>query len=497
MTLWESKGCVLHLGDCLEVMRGFAESSVDAIVTDPPYELGFMGKQWDASGIAYRVELWEAALRVLKPGGHLLAFGGTRTYHRMACAIEDAGFEIRDSLHWLYGSGFPKSLDVSKAIDKARDDRADVLRVTAFLAAARDAAGKTNAEMDAEVWRLNGRKGTPGEAWQAAEVVGERTTGIGTGRGPTALMRDGDRRLRAPNSDDAERWKGWGTALKPAHEPIVLARKPLIGTVARNVLEHGTGALNIDACRIGTETLAATTRGVSRIGTFEDADGNVTPERVGRWPANVLLDEAAARELDAQSGESRSAGGSGPASKNWRGDGRTVGAGLSGATGGFGDFGGASRFFYVAKPSRAERDIGCEDLTHEVVNEATPPGSAGANSPRAGAGRLGAVRNHHPTVKPVELMRHLVRLVTPPGGVVLDPFMGSGTTAFAAWLEFRNFVGIERDEKYIAIAQRRAKARAAQGHLFEHIRAPVEEDIAAEVDEEPTTEPATEQAELF
>ena len=346
------KGWALHHGDCLQVLPSLPEASADAVVTDPPYELGFMGETWDASGIAYRVELWAAVLRVLKTGAHLLSFGGTRTYHRMTCAIEDAGFEIRDSLHWIYGTGFPKSLNL------------------------------------------------------------------------------GD---------------GLGTALKPGHEPIVLARKPLVGTVAANVAAHGTGALNVDACRIGTQTLSQEEwnrkgsggRGSERVGQISDSQraayaAGLIPVPSGRWPANVLLDDDAAAELDAQSGTSTSTGGS-------RGGKRGLDFGMQAQPDfkpGKGDTGGASRFFYVAKPSRAERDMGGAD-------------------------------NTHPTVKPVELMQYLVRLVTPKGGVVLDPFLGSGTTAAAAWLEFRDFIGIEREESYVAIAAQRATARAAQRSLFD------------------------------
>jgi hypothetical protein len=283
------------------ILPTLPDASLDACVCDPPYELGFMGKKWDSTGIAYDVTLWREVLRVLKPGAHLVAFGGTRTYHRMACAIEDAGFEIRDQLAWCYGSGFPKSMDVAKAIDKAtvRDlktgdlvfgkDTAAVYAVTGFIRAARDAAGKSNAEidalfglngmaghwtsaasqpqvpqweqwlqikallaasdeMDAEVWRLNGRKGKPGEAFELREVVGEHRSpvpGLGGERFEFTT-----RAITAPATDAARAWQGWCTALKPAWEPIVLARKPLPGTVAENVITFGTGALNVDASRV-------------------------------------------------------------------------------------------------------------------------------------------------------------------------------------------------------------------------------------------------------
>lgn len=394
-------------GDCRERLKDLPDACIDSVVTDPPYELGFMGKKWDATGIAYDVALWREVLRVLKPGGHLLAFGGTRTYHRMACAIEDAGFEVRDSLMWLYATGFPKSLDVSKAIDK-----------------------------DAGHWR--GKAG--------AVLSGNVAMSAGNYE-------------RTPKGDPvtAAAWSGWGTALKPAHEPIVLARKPLTGTVAANVLEHGTGALNIDGCRIGDNGggwggggSALFEGGLSRVG------GDARPTQ-GRWPANVLLSEEAAADLDAQSGYSKSP------KKVTRGASRSGNSGL-GQLGRqedvpcYDDDGGASRFFYVCKPSRREREAGCELLPAKTGAEVVEreEGSAGVNNPRAGAGRTAKeVRNGHPTVKPIMLMRYLVRLITPPGGVVLDPFCGSGTTGCAAVMEGFDFLGLEREQGYVSIAESR------------------------------------------
>jgi len=330
-------------GDCLEALKGIPSETVDAVVTDPPYELGFMGKAWDASGIAYSVELWRECLRVLKPGGHLLAFSGSRTYHRMASAIEDAEFEIRDQIMWIYGSGFPKSLDVSKAIDKAAGAEREVI---------------------SQCKRTGKDAGTYG-----------------------AMM--GDNFITAPATEAAKAWDGWGTALKPAHEPICVARKPLCGTVAANVLAHGVGGLNIDGCRVGEEVRHASFtsfkachgNGLGRPGTAEARRGTQgdPKEYVGRWPANVIMDEEA--------GEG----------KEW------------------------SRFFYCPKASRSER------------------------------GEF----NNHPTVKPIDLMRYLVRLVSPVCSVVLDPFMGSGTTGVACALESREFIGIEREPEYLAIANKR------------------------------------------
>jgi hypothetical protein len=469
---------VLH-GDSLDVLATLEDQSVDAVVTDPPYELGFMGRRWDSSGIAYRVDLWADVLRVLKPGGHLLAFGGTRTWHRLACAIEDAGFEIRDSIAWMYGSGFPKSLDVSKAIDKARDDRPDILRVTSEIARLRDLAGLTNRDLgdacgfatmaghwtstnsqpavprveqwavlrdmlnpdpwiDDEVWRLNGRKGTPGDAWQSRPVIGSDTKARSTS-GKSALptltgstvYETWD--ITAPATDAAREWSGWGTALKPAHEPIVVARKPLVGTVAANVLEHGTGALNIDACRIATtETLGRARAGWGNAAVGADNYGNFDSRGVtvegGRWPANVILDPDQAAELDRQSGTLK------PATSRTdtvsRGLFHGGNAGTVYADGG----GGASRFFYVAKAPTKERP------------------------------KVDGVA--HPTVKPVTLMRYLVRLVTPPGGLVLDPFAGSGTTAEACHLEGFRCTLIERDPDYLKLIHARLANTSHQPPLL-------------------------------
>jgi DNA modification methylase len=430
----------LYVGDCVEVMREMDADSVDAVVCDPPYGLEFMGKDWDSfrvddpgtarnrgeragnnggagggdgshpasrkrASVAYgggnRPRTWRCvgcgkrdqfrnahscaegtrwaqelvdpfsapptmlafsewvrqwsleAYRVLKPGGHLLAFGGTRTFHRLTCGIEDAGFEVRDCLSWLYGSGFPKSLDVSKAIDKA--------------------AGA------------------------------------------------------------AREWQGWGTALKPAWEPCVVARKPLVGTVAANVQQHGTGALNIDGCRIAGD-VPQVTQGVDSNGSsyrLRTMAQQSNPHAAGRWPANVAFDEAAAAMLDAQSGERGGGFGVRGASSRIYGG----GDGFTDATGeavGYGDSGGASRFFYTAKASRADRNAG------------------------------GMAENTHPTVKPTDLMRWLVRLVTPPGGVVLDPFAGSGSTLVAARAEGVRAVGIEREDEYARIIA----DRLAQLSLF-------------------------------
>ena len=467
---------MIKLGDVVSVLREYPDNTFDGVLCDPPYGLSFMGKRWDYD--VPSVDLWREVLRVCKPGASLLAAFGSRTYHRGVVRIEDAGWEIRDSIVWMYGSGFPKSLDVSKAIDKVRDDREDILRVTAFVREARDRAGSSNAkideafgthgmaehwtssksqpavptwdqwvalrgllcfddEMDAEVWRLNGRKGEPGEAWKDAEVVGEHEGALPGLAGERFGARETS--IKAPNTDAARLWSGYGTALKPAHEPYVLARKPLDGTVAQNVARWGVGALAIDACRIGDEGRAEEGKTVA-----------------GRWPANVILDEAAGAALDEQTGITSSSDrprfNSGTDSVARGKHKPHVGVGYS-------DSGGASRFFYCAKASRAERDAGCEDLPAKTRAEATgrDEDTAGAKNPRAGAGSIGGSRNHHPTVKPLALCEYLARLILPPKpGVLLVPFAGSGSEVVGAlragWPEV---VGIEREAEYVEIARRR------------------------------------------
>ena len=359
-------------------MAAMDEASVDAIVTDPPYGLasgptsfledatsgrGFMGKEWDRGvpGPAF----WREALRVAKPGAYLLAFGGTRAFHRMAVAIEDAGWEIRDCVCWLYGQGFPKSLN-----------------------------------MESE-------------------------------------------------------WAGWGTALKPAWEPIIMARKPLEGTVAANLLKHGTGALNIDGARVGAEPTVR--RNTAEMGYH---GGNLsasyaTGSPQGRWPANLMHDGSD----EVVAGFPNAGGGNGlPIHAGAFGQHGRYGKATGATTQSYADSGSASRFFYCAKASRADREEGCEQLPTRSGAEATErqEGTAGLNSPRAGASRTAeAVRNHHPTVKPTELMRYLIRLITPPGGTVLDPFMGSGSTGKAAMLEGATFRGCDLDPAYLTIAEAR------------------------------------------
>ena len=382
----------LHHGDCLEVLRRMPDNSVDSIVTDPPYGLSFMGKRWDYDVPA--VEIWAECLRVLKPGGYLLAFAGTRTQHRMAVRIEDAGFEIRDMIAWVYSTGFPKSLDVSKAIDRAAGVEREKVRKPCAATAYSSNAGNMC-------------------PWMArAQELGYTEV-------------DGNE----PATESGRQWSGWGTALKPALEPITVARKPLIGTVAENVLAHGTGALNIDGCRVdGVKDVPASLSNSGGLGWSKGGDMERKQRQNGRWPANLIHDgseEVLAGFPYTKSGALNA--------------GHAQGAGMFGKVGGDsilrdygGDAGSAARFFYCAKASKRDRGEG----------------------------------NNHPTVKPTDLMAYLCRLVTPPGGVVLDPFMGSGSTGKAAVREGFRFIGIEREAEYLAIAQARIKHASQDGRLL-------------------------------
>jgi DNA modification methylase len=605
-----SKPFEIHNTDCRDAMKMMESNSIDSIVTDPPYGLSFMGKGWD-HGVP-GVEFWVEALRVAKPGAHLLAFGGTRTFHRLAVAIEDAGWEIRDTVMWVYGSGFPKSHDVNKAIGKA-------------AGAEREVVGRGKKQGGAS----NGRNSpSVGYACESNEF-----------------------NITAPATDAARQWSGWGTALKPAWEPVIVARKPLVSpcinvldmvecqlrdrgvtggilwkpenasgapkskktkssgstklsepsatsaknaaenetqktgpqtpkssevhgisgakqtpegkgnsrdsmtgdcanvfsqptaesvsaaanpnplssqsttstagerstesksteksmpncgatdsrpdteffvgiatgltgsmatvrinrdsdgmfiwpmnlpksipgkplTVAENVLRYGTGAINVDGCRVGTERLPAITAGQAQIGTFERG-AMVTPEREGRWPANVIHDGS--DEVMGLFPVTHAPGSNG--SKGTKGKGYVGDFGLRAVPQlpSYTDSGSAARFFYCAKASKADRDEGCEELGERTAGECTDRknGSAGMNSPREGAGRTSGSRNHHPTVKPTALMRYLCRLVTPPNGLILDPFMGSGSTGKAAILEGYRFIGIDLEPEYCKIAEAR------------------------------------------
>lgn len=398
----------LLLGDSLERLKELDADSVDAVVTDPPYGLAFMNKHWDYD--VPSVELWREVLRVLKPGGHLLSFGGTRTYHRMVVAIEDAGFEIRDQVMWIYGSGFPKSQDVSKAIDKqAGAERTEVLKSVTRSAPTHAPESISRGEVKPA--------GTPKLEYDVC----------------------------APATPDAKRWQGWGTALKPANEPIVLARKPLEAklTVAANVLKHGTGAINVDASRIEAADQAVLDAAVKRMtgnaannGAFQSSAQIKPNSAQGRWPANVLFDECAAEQLDFANAKELPA-----------------------------------RYFYCAKSSKRERNAGLEGMPEKVSGfQKNGEGTTRlANKAEREAGlthvEIAPRANHHPTVKPIKLMEYLVRMITPPGGIVLDPFMGSGTTGCAAVKLGFQFIGIEREAEYLEIARRRIEHTQTQEEL--------------------------------
>lgn len=437
----------IHNSDCLDVMRGMDANSIDAIVTDPPYGLNFMGKDFDnpkmmgqsaflhgglnnypqdekRKGYAdcdmvkfqsYMTPIFAEALRVSKPGAHILAFGGSRTYHRMACAIEDAGWEIRDCIMWVYGSGFPKSMDVGKAIDK-------------HLGAERKVVGVSN-------------RGS-GASWVKLENHSKGDTGIGMldGSGKTFA-------ITAPASDEAKKWNGYGTCLKPAFEPVIVARKPLDGTVASNVLKWGTGALNIDGCRVPTDDnlnggaysknghrsgLKGDIRNSAGAGMFapgKTVEGEYR-QPLGRFPANLVHDgsDEVLACFPESKGQCGAVKGDEPSELT-----RSIYGKFSGGRLPFtprGDSGSAARFFYCAKASRSERGEG----------------------------------NGHPTVKPLALMRWLITLVAPPNAVVFDPFMGSGTTGIAAVQLGRRFIGVEREAEYYEIAERRI-ASMREGEL--------------------------------
>lgn len=458
-------------GDCRDRMKDLEAESIDSVVTDPPYGLNFMDKDWD-SDEAYQEssKRWaEEAKRVLKPGGHLLAFGGTRTYHRMVTGIEEAGFEIRDTIHWTYGSGFPKNHDVSKAIDKEKgkkDEREVVSRKVT------DSGGYKNINEKNQEHDYR-----PNAYYEEEGNVIEETKGA---------------------TDKAKRWDGWGTALKPSHELIVVARKPLAGTVAENVLEHGTGALNIEGCRTEVDPDDENIRenyenhNRSEGSIWENANGadkDFTGEE-GRWPANVIIDEAEASQINWQSGVSENT----RHMSYERGNGRFIDSVDDQKEKSWHkqEEGGAARFFkqisyhpldapesfYCPKPAKKEKNIGCEGKSKKVGHNqfdtcAKCGGYIFQNQDRDSACDCEDPErednviegNFHVTVKPVELMAYLIRLSTPPGGKVLDPFAGSGTTGVSALLENKECVMIESDEDYVGLCE--ARTEYAKENLLE------------------------------
>jgi DNA modification methylase len=399
---------IIH-SDCKEAIKKLLAEGVqvDSIVTDPPYELGFMGKSWDSTGIAYDTELWNLCLQVLKPGGHLLAFSGSRTYHRMAVAIEDAGFEIRDQIQWIYGSGFPKSLNISKAIDKMAGAERDVVYIPI-------------AYPDSDCWGVPNKNST-GDTNNPSNID------------LPGVNKNGMRPYSLAASELAKQWDGWGSALKPAHEPIVLARKPLSEkNIAENVIKHGTGGINIDGCRISVSKnnerrydLEPTyNKEYNKASMFQDGSSNkkfVGFLNEGRFPANVIHDGS--DEVEAEFAKYGYTKDGIAVERNKRG---TLRGGFDGGWKAIGDDtsyngkGSASRFFYCAKASKKERN-----------------------------------GSKHPTVKPINLMKYLCKLITPPNGTVLDPFAGSGTTGQAAREEGFNVILIEREAEYVTDINRR------------------------------------------
>ena len=554
----EVAGARVFLGDCRDVLKGLPDNSVDSIVTDPPYGLGFMGKKWDTfggkAGISESVaaeiqgryrekapgtpryagtarpakpsdgemlafQLWctewaVECLRVLKPGGHILAFGGSRTWHRLAVAVEDAGFELRDSIAWIYGSGFPKSLDVSKAIDKM-DAKGERLARSFYFTnwcrqhlTARQIDDITGTKMGnhltthptqpfvpteemfamlrphlpdvpEDIERLVFERTVESKNFAEREVIGQKMSGIADknekGRHTIGASKAVEVDITAPSTLEAKAWQGWGTALKPAFEPVVVGRKPLVGTVAENVLLWGVGGLNIDGSRIGSENREnqpASSLGNAHTLSGGKAQTDRTPNQVqGRWPANVILDEVSAGLLDEQSGGLKARGNLEP-TKRATAFFNSADKSLS-QVDFANDTGGASRFFYVAKASKRDRNEGLEELEATSAGDMVDrvEGSAGMDSPRAGAGRTSGAKNFHPTVKPTQLMRYLIKLVTPAGGTVLDPFTGSGSTGKAALLDGYGFIGAELTEEYLPIIEGRLRWAAEQegeddGKLF-------------------------------
>lgn len=525
----------LILGDCLEKMKDIPANSVDSVVTDPPYELGFMGKSWDNTGIANNKNMWAECLRVLKPGGHLLAFGGTRTYHRMACAIEDAGFEVRDMIEWVYGSGFPKSLNIGKAVDtligneKFKEQEIEFVKwlksnldcywCSGLGIIYADEIGYQDPESclycDGKgrytVEDVDGWLGTEAQAFHFfaesdsnRQIPNAETYAILKNRlhiedryddfikkhsllleeireiqGYEKSIKNWDKKydkaiLNKPKTELASEWEGWGTALKPAHEPICMARKPLSEkTVAENCLKWGTGGINIDESRVeyqnekdkkeGQSARPSKTSNANEYalnhGGLEGMDRSDRSDIAGRFPANLIHDNSEeVRECFPESksnGEYKKDG-------DWEntGDGkiRTWDIGYDKLNKYAGQEGNASRFFksiiYQAKASKSERNKGCEELEDKDYKRGIDTEGRVPNDLMDRFKTLPA-KNNHPTVKPIALMEYLVKLVSREGHVVLDPFMGSGSTGIACKNLNRNFIGIELDPDYIKIAQAR------------------------------------------
>lgn len=396
--------------ESLEWLKNQEADSIDHIITDPPYLISFMGKKWDnKDNIVGSVDYWKEALRVCKAGSYALVFGHSRTHHRVMVAMEDAGWEIRDCLMWLQGQGFPKSHEIGAKIDKAKS------------------------------------------------LIGHRGKRVKHGHGHEHLAKPEHIAKHEPISAEAKEWSGWGENLKPAYEPIIMARKPFKGSLTNNVLTNKLGAINIDACRVGTEVMPSLTTKTETTGIGWEKKGYTTPEAIGRHPANVILSEETAIALD------EFAPSTGNAYKATRKKDTSGGSGNSWTTGGkeegesngiYDGLSGASKFFYCPKVSSKERNFGCEE--REIKQEI---GGGGLTQMGGAFGSIKAKgHNHHPTLKPIELMKWLVKLVSKEGQVILDPFMGSGSTGIAVELLDRTFIGVEMDADYCDIAEKRIKA---------------------------------------
>ena len=405
----------LYKGNMMDLDQVIADESIDAVITDPPYEINFMNNKWDNNGVAFKKETWEKCYKVLKKGGYLLAFGSSRTFHRIAVAIEDAGFEIRDTIMWLYGSGFPKSVSVGKVIESKLLN------------------GSANVK---DIKKLDGIKETTTAGWNKKEIEAGKRDKEYIQTKTTVNYK----------TEEGKKWDGWGTALKPAYEPIIVARKPIDKTIVENVMNYGVGGLNIDECRVPCENR---TIPINSADTKKDTEhlfgalhNNVQRERVGstlgRFPANIILtyDETDEQEVCGGMPETKSGANKERTSdgfnKNSYGKGIGIKVGMN--NGEYGDSGSASRYFYCAKASKKDRDDGLKET------------------------------NIHPTVKPTELMQYLVRLVTPKGATILDCFNGSGSTGKAVMFENKErnaeykYIGIEMNEEYLTIAKQRIES---------------------------------------
>lgn len=447
----------LYNGNMQDLLNIIKPNSIDSIITDPPYELGFMGKSWDNSGIAFQVDTWRKCYSVLKPGAYLLAFGGSRTFHRIACAIEDAGFEIRDTIMWLYGSGFPKSMNIGLAIDKKNGIESEIVGYTS-----------------------------------QQDIRSGNYAGVCTNNNEYSRV---DRPIKKASNE----WAGWGTALKPAYEPVIVARKPCEGSCVDNVIRYGVGGINIDDCRIGTDVI--TTNGARKnpmvgdertgkaLGMFQETEA-LNTDHNGRYPANVILtyDESDKAEVCGGMPETKSNGGKASMPEMSGGEMGICNFKTIGAKRVETDYtcpmdeGSAARYFYCAKASKRDRDDGLDAFQEKQTTD----GSLRCNVELAPNIRAVSTlhRNTHPTVKPVDLMQYLVRLVTPHHGTVLDPFNGSGSTGKAVMYENRDrnsgykYIGIELTAEYLSIADARIRYAAGDHSPVEPADLPAEGQIS-------------------